>query len=258
MARIHYEKQDHIVVITMEGDNDLNIGTINEEFHDRIDEFRHDDGLWCCIVTGAGRRSFCAGANLSGALQGGFGTLRVPDLLAPQRPTLLTGLECWKPIIAAVNGHAIGAGFMLALACDIRLAAENATFALTEVKFGWPAGQGAIQRLPRLISLGPALEVLLTGDRIPASKGLEWGLLNQVTTQDALMDAALELAHRITANPPLSVRVIKELTYRGLELPFGQSLRMTNLMSAIARTTEDFREATSAFGEKRRGNFKGR
>ncbi|MEK7216096.1 MAG: enoyl-CoA hydratase-related protein [Chloroflexota bacterium] len=258
MPRIHYDKQDHIAVITMEGDNDLNIGTINDEFHDRIDQFRSDDDLWCAVITGAGQRSFCAGANLSGALSGGFGTLRVPELLAPQRPTLLTGLECWKPIIAAVNGHAIGAGFMLALACDIRVASDNATFALTEVKFGWPAGQGAIQRLPRLISLGPALEMLLTGDRIPASKALEWGLMNQVTPQAGLMDAAMELAGRIAANPPLSVRVVKELTYRGLELSFDQSLRMTNLMSAIARTTEDFREATSAFGEKRKGNFKGR
>jgi len=258
MPRIHFEQQDHIATLTMEGDNDLNIGTINEEFHQRVLEFRDNDDLWCLIITGAGTRSFCAGANLSGALAGGFGTLRVTDLLAHQQPTLLTGLECWKPIIAAVNGHAIGAGFMLALACDIRIAAENATFALTEVKFGWPAGQGAIQRLPRTIALGPALEVLLTGDRIGASKALQWGLVNEVMPQAGLREAALALAERITANPPLSVRVVKELTYRCLELPFDQGYRLTNLMSAIARTTEDFKEATAAFGEKRRGVFKGR
>ncbi len=253
--QIHLDKRDHIAIITMEGDNDLNIGVINDEFHQRVAEYRDDGDLWCCIITGAGTRAFSAGGNLTGALRNGMGG--IPNGFWEHHAlTLPTGMPLWKPLIAAVNGHAVGAGLMLALACDIRIASENATFSISEVKFGWPAGQGALQRLPRAIPLGAAMEMVLTGDKIDAQRAYHWGLVNDVVSSDKLIDTALALADRIAANPPLAVQAVTEATYRSLELPFDQGLRITNLLSAVARTTEDFKEATSAYSEKRRGTFK--
>ena len=134
----------------------------------------------------------------------------------PSTLTLINGLDIRKPIIAAVNGFAIGAGCMLALACDIRIASENAEFGIPEIKLGFPSGMGAPQRLPRLIPFGAALEMLLTGDRIKADQALQWGLVNRVVPQEELLDAAFDLANRIAANPPLAVRGMKEI---GLQVP---------------------------------------
>src|SRR5437773_5509081 len=165
MPVIRYDKRDdHIVVITMEGDNDLNIAVVNTELHDRIDQYAADDDLWCAIITGAGTRAFSAGgdanrraAMIAGAVQPptdpAAGADRAPS---GPRPNIITGMELWKPIIAAVNGHCLGAGLALALACDIRIASENAEFSMPELKLGSPGGMGVPYRLPRAIPLGPA------------------------------------------------------------------------------------------------------
>jgi E-phenylitaconyl-CoA hydratase len=252
---IHYERQGRIVLITMQGDNDLNLGCVGQELHERLLEYRDDDELWCAVVTGAGERAFSAGADLKAtAARGGFAdsfwTVRALDLLS--------GAEFWKPLVAAVNGYALGAGMMLALGCDIRICAENASFGLPEVKYGFPPGMGATLRLPRAMPLGPALEVLLTGDRITAQQAYHWGLVNKVVPPAELAAEALKLAERIAANPPLAVRATKELTLRGFDMTLEQGLRLQNMLSHITRQTEDAKEGPRAFAERRPPQFKGR
>ncbi len=256
MATVHYEKRERVVLLTMEGDNDLNLGMVGAELHERLADYANDDELRCCIVTGAGERAFSAGANLKNALEGRVGGVR--SVWDPSTLTLINGLEIRKPIIAAVNGFAIGAGCMLALACDIRIASENAEFGIPEIKLGFPSGMGAPQRLPRLIPFGAALEMLLTGDRIKADQALQWGLVNRVVPQEELLDAAFDLANRIAANPPLAVRGMKEIAYRSREMSFADGIRMSELLGFIGRNTEDAKEGLRAFAEKRPPDFQGR
>jgi len=258
MANIHYEKRGRTVLITLEGDNDLNIGMVSEELHQRLLESRDEDELWCAVITGAGQRAFSAGGNIQSRAAAAQATLTRPAWVSSAAPTVMSNLELWKPLIAAVNGYCLGAGMMLALACDIRIASENAEFSIPEVKtLGMVPGGGAIQRLPRAIGLGPALEILLTGDRIKADQALQWGLVNQVVPQAELVDAAMRLADRITANPPLAVRATKELVYRSLDMPLAEALRLTSFFSLVTRSTDDAKEASRAFMEKRPPEFKG-
>ena len=257
MAKIHYDKHGATVVITMEGDNDLNLGMTGPELHERLAEYEEDDELRCCIVTGAGNRAFSAGGNLKRSAEADNAPRRRTVWESPP-PTIVTGLEIWKPIIAAVNGHAVGAGCMFALACDMRIAAENAEFGIPEIKLGFAPGMGAPQRLPRLMPFGPALEMLLTGDRITAEQAVQWGLVNRVVPQNALMDAAFDLANRIVVNPPLAVRSIKEMAYRSREMSMADGMRMSDLLLSIGRNTEDAKEGVQAFAEKRTPDFHGR
>ncbi len=257
MAQVHYEKHDRTVLITLEGDNDLNIGMISGDLHNRLADYDADPDLWCCIVTGAGTRAFSAGGNLQRMTAEGGPPGRGTIWESSDR-TIVNGLHVWKPIIAAVNGYCVGAGCMFTLACDIRIASENAEFGIPEIKYGFPAGMGAPQRLPRTIPLGPALEMLLTGDRITAQQALQWGLVNRVVPLPQLLDAAFDLANRITANPPLAVRGTKELVYRSREMSIEDGMRMSALFGTIGRATEDAKEGMAAFREKRKPTFHGR
>jgi enoyl-CoA hydratase/carnithine racemase len=256
MAQVRYEKHGHTVVLTMEGDNDLNLGMAGPPLHERLTEYAADDELRCCIVTGAGARAFSAGGNLMRERRND--RARAVWDPSPSPLSIVTGLEIWKPIIAAVNGFAVGSGCMFALACDIRIAAENAEFGVTEIKLGFPSGLGAAQRLPRLMPFGAALEMLLTGDRISAQQALQWGLVNRVVLQADLMEAAMELAHRIEVNPPLAVRGLKEMAYRSRDMSLADGLRMSALLGYIGRNTEDAQEGLQAFREKRPPDFHGR
>jgi len=253
LPHIHYERRGHVVLITLEGDTDLNLDTVDDQLHARLIEYRDDEDLWCAVITGAGEKAFCAGADLKAAPKRGF-----PSFWATRPLTLLTGVEFWKPLIAAVNGYCLGNGLMLALACDIRLATDSASFSLPEVKYGFPPGQGATQRLPRAVPLGMAMQMLLTGDRIGAEEALRWGLVNKLVPRDQLVAAAMTLAERIAANPPLAVRATKELTLRGLDISLEESVRMGSMLGALARESDDFKEGLRAFAEKRPPVFKGR
>jgi enoyl-CoA hydratase/carnithine racemase len=239
--------------MTLEGENDLNLGTVGDELHARLQDYRDDDELWCAVITGAGQKAFSAGANLKNLAERGFGSFWTARAI-----NVLSGGEMTKPLIAAINGYALGAGMMFALACDIRIAAEGAQFGLPEVKYGFPPGMGATLRLPRIMPLGPAMEMLLTGDRISAEDALRWGLVNRIVPPDRLVTEAMALAERLAANPPLAVRSTKELTMRGLEMTFEQGVRLQETLSNICRATEDAKEGPRAFAEKRKPEFKGR
>jgi crotonobetainyl-CoA hydratase len=223
-------------------------------------DYRDDEGLLCAILTGAGDRIFCAGWDLKAAV--GEGAHEDDDL----GPGGFAGLtELWdldKPVIASINGAAVGGGFELALACDLMVAVETATFSLPETSIGVAADAGGIQRLPRRIPRNIALDMLLTGRKMDAREAARWGLVNYVVDREDLRPKVYDLAHAIVEGAPLSVRAIKEIL-RGTD---GMSER--EAFEAVHRRdfpahermlhAEDHEEGPRAFVEKRKPRWKGR
>jgi E-phenylitaconyl-CoA hydratase len=260
MPVVLYEKRDHTVIVTINRPEAMNAinGEVRKGFHEAMVRFRDDEDARTTIVTGAGDRSFSAGADLkemSARQQQGKGSSEMWGLSVPAQ---LRQMELWKPIIAAVNGYCLAGGLELALACDIRIASENATFALTEVTRGIIPSGGGIRNLPRVAPLGRALEMLFTGERIDAQEAYRIGLVNRVVALADLMPAAEELAQRINESAPIAVRLVKEAALRGLDLPLMDGLRMESMFSAFVHTTEDAREGPIAFAQKRKAVYKGR
>ncbi len=251
---IQFEVHDHVAVITMQGETDLNLGVIGPDLFERLLAYQDDPALRCAIITGAGSKAFSAGADLKKAAKEGIKV----NFWTGRDNAFMRSTDFRKPLIAAVNGHALGMGMMLALYCDIRIASRNASFGLPEVKYGLSPGLGATQRLPRQIALGPALELLLTGDAIGAEQAERWGLVNRVVESDELMPAALSLAQRIAKNPPLAVQAARELAWKASSLPIEHGIRAEMMMGEIVRKTEDSVEGVRAFAEKRPPVFKGR
>ena len=175
-----------------------------------------------------------------------------------QRDLLLNrGLEVWKPVIAAVNGHCIGGGMTLLLGTDIRVAASHASFGLAEVKRGVIAGNGGTQRIIKQLPHAIAMELLLTGDSIDAETALRWGLVNRVVPLAELMPVAREFASRIARNAPLAVQAAKELALRSRDLDLASGLRLEQLVNRMLQFSDDAREGPAAFAEKRPAAFKG-
>jgi E-phenylitaconyl-CoA hydratase len=260
MPAVLYETRNRIAYITLNRPEAMN--ALNAEVRQGISEslrrFRDDPEVWVAIITGAGDRAFCAGADLkemSGSLsrEAETGAFNVPIPPGPGGD-----VQTWKPIIAAINGYCLAGGLELALRCDLRIAAEHARFGLTEVTRGIIPGGGGTQRLPRVVPLPLAMELIFTGKHITAEEAYRIGLINRVVKADELMAAAEELANAINANAPLAVRATKEAILRGLEMPLEEGLRLEGLLSRAVRLTEDAREGPRAFAEKRPAEFKGR
>ncbi len=214
-------------------------------------EFRDDRQLRVAIFTGAGERAFCAGSDIKSNYVERRG-------LEGARTPYQVMLELTKPIIAAINGHANGGGLEQALACDIRVAAEHAQFGLGEVRLGWLPGGGGTQRLPRLIPLGRALEMLYTGKRIDAQEALRIGLADYVVPMPQLISRCEEIASEICKSAPLAVEGIKAVALRGLDLPLAEGLKLEQNRYQSLTKTEDATEGARAFAEKRAPNWKGR
>ncbi len=220
-----------------------------------MDEFAADPELWVAIVTGSGERAFCAGNDLKYQAQGGDRT-RTPHGFA----AITARFDLNKPVIAAVNGIAMGGGFEIALACDIIVAAENALFALPEPRVGLAAMAGGLLRLPRQIGMKQAMGMILTGRHVPAREGLALGFVNEVVPQGQAIDAAIGWAEKILALSPMSIRASKEVVRRGLEMTIAEAYDAQREFPAARAMlgSEDFVEGPRAFAEKRKPNWKGR
>lgn len=263
MPEILYEKRDRIAYITLnrpEAMNSLN-GPLRAQLLTAFQDFAADNDTWVAIVSGAGGRAFSAGADLkemSARRQAEGSDDRSDPFWGPELVSLNRGLTLWKPVIAAINGFCLAGGLELALACDIRVASEDSRFALTEVLRGIIPGGGGTQRLPRAIPFAAALEMMLTGEHIPAEKALRLGLVNHVVPAGDVMTKAEAIARAICANAPLSVRAIKEAAYRGQDTTLAEGLRIEAFLSQAIRQTADSKEGPKAFAEKRPAQFKGR
>ena len=216
---------------------------------------RDDPAIRVAIVTGAGDKSFTAGADLKSLINT---EPPIAENWLTQKDAILNrGLEVWKPVIAAVNGYCMGGGMTLLMATDIRIAVEDATFGLSEVKRGLVPGNGGTQRVMQQFPYAIAMEILLTGDRFGTDLAQRWGLVNAVVPRDKLMDTAYDYARRIAANAPLAVQASKELAIRSYDMDLQTGLRWETATNRMLRGTKDVKEGTKAFAEKRAPNFKG-
>jgi len=224
-----------------------------QELHKAMTDFRDDPELWVGIITGAGEKAFCGGADIKDTLPFMKEHGRDPWAMPP---SIMRGLEMWKPLVAAINGMALGGGLELALACDIRIAAENARLGTPEVTLGLIPGWGGTQRLPRVVPWCKAAELLLMGKLIDAQEAYRIGLVNKVVPQAEVMATAREYAENICKAAPLAVRAAKEAMIRGSAMTLEEGLRLENSLVASVMSTEDFAEGTGAFVEKRKPNYK--
>lgn len=249
------EKEDHIFIVTMERPERLNAlhPAANAELGEVFDEFAGDDDMWVAIITGRGR-GFSAGNDLRHQAEGGE---RVP--MPRGFGGLTSRFDLTKPVIAAVNGVAMGGGFEIALACDLIIASENAMFALPEPKVGLAALAGGLNRLPRQIGVKRALGMILTGRHVSAREGQEFGFVNEVVPHDELMTAARRWAAQICECAPLSIRASKDVVYRSLDsASLADSMGAQYESVKAMFTSEDFVEGPKAFAEKRKPNWSGR
>ena len=216
-----------------------------------------DDEIRVAVLTGAGDRAFCAGADLKKPLPS-TDSPATREFGQDASDSLLDGLDTDKPLICAINGHAVGGGLELALACDIRIASSEALFGLPEVRVGTIPGSGGTQLLPRTIGRSNAMHMLLTGELIDAERALAWGLVTEVVEPGAVRDRAAELATLIAANAPLAVRAVKRLVRQGADVSLPTGLSMERYAWGLLRDTDDRIEGRTAFREKRPPEFRGR
>lgn len=216
---------------------------------------RDDGDVRVAVITGAGDKAFCAGADIKSFV----GRAQpLSDVWLTQKDNLLNrGLEVWKPVIAAVNGACVGGGMTLLMATDIRVACEEATFSLSEVKRGIIAANGGTQRVMKQLPYAVAMEMLLLGDTMDARTAERWGLVNRVVPGADMLDTAYALATRIKQNAPLAVQAAKELAIRSLDMSLSEGLRMEQFVNRILHHSEDTKRAKEAFAEKRLPEFRG-
>jgi len=252
-----YEKQGRVAYITLNRPKAFN--SIDpetwRELGDALVDFRDDSDLLSAVITGAGDRAFCTGADIREMLPFIKEHKNEQQLWSG---TIMRGLEVWKPVIAAINGMALGGGLELALACDLKIASENATFGQPEIKLGLIPGWGGTQRLPRVIPVARAAEMLLTGEPIDAQEACRLGLVNKLVPLPDLLPTAREWAEKLCKLGPLALRAAKEAMLKGLDMNLENGLILEQKLFQSLLSTEDFEEGTRAFVEKRTPEFKGR
>jgi len=253
-----FDVHDRVATITVNRPDKLNAldDATMGELDEAIDVVERRDDIGGVIVTGAGSKAFVAGADIQelsaqGPLDGRARARR-------GQAVLLRFERSRKPVIAAVNGFALGGGCELALACHIRIASANAKFGLPEVKLGIGPGYGGTQRLPRLIGAGRALQLILTGEMIDAEEAHRIGIVNRVVPRDALLAESDALLRRILANGPLAVALCIEAVQRGVGVTLEEGLSIEANHFGLLASTEDMREGMRAFLEKRAPRFSGR
>ena len=254
MAVIDYKKEGRIAIFTLNRSEALNAFNLQQirELSEAMVDFRDDPELWVGIVTGAGDRAFCAGADIKETLP----FMKEHPQTWAQPVTPFRWMDLWKPLIAAVNGLALGGGLELVLACDIRIASEKARFGVPEVTLGLIPGWGGTQRLPRMLPWCKAAQLLLSGTPVDAQEAYRIGLVNEVVPPDQVMHTAKKWAETICRAGPLAVRAAKEAMTRGSNMTLDDGLRLENSLNAYLTGTKDFAEGTTAFVEKRKPVYK--
>lgn len=257
LRKVRYAKKGHVAYVTIDNAEHENCleETVDRDLWKVWHDFRDDPRLYVAILTGAGRKSFCAGSDLRYYVKTISG--RSPEWNrrraheGPNLGGLTKGIHVWKPIIAAINGYCLAGGMELAMACDIRIASDRATLGQTEINLGIIPGGGASQRLPRLVGLGNALKLTLTGDRISAAEAARIGLVDEVVPHARLEERTLEIAERIGSRSALAVRLAKAAVQASARLPLNQGLRYEQSLFALVMASQDKEEGVRAFLEKR-------
>jgi len=258
---IKVEKKDHLIVVTINRPEVMNSISppSSEELSKVFNEFNEDPDAWVCIVTGAGDRAFSAGNDLKYQAQhGAEAVAKATEAIKGGFAGITSRFDCFKPLIAAVNGLALGGGFEIALACDIIIAAENAQFGLPEPRVGLIAGAGGLHRLPRQIPYHLAMGMILTSKRLTAQGALQYGLVNEVVPLEDLIPTAEKWAAEIMKGAPLSIRASKESAVKGLGIPLEEALPKVFPGMVAMHKSEDLIEGPRAFAEKRPPRWKGR
>ena len=252
---VDFVKEGKIATITINRPKAYNAVDLEtwRGLQDAMIEFRDDPALWVGIVTGVGEKAFCAGADIGETLTF-MSENRHSNWLWPSTP--MYGMRIWKPLVAAINGVALGGGLEIALACDIRIAAENARLGTPEVTLGLIPAWGGTQRIARMLPWAKAVEMVMMGKQMDAREAFQFGLVNQVVPQAELMSTAKEWAEALCQPAPLAVRAAKEAMSRGSDMSLEDGLRLENALTANLFSTEDFKEGTSAFLEKRKPDYK--
>jgi enoyl-CoA hydratase len=271
---IHYEVgaregAERVALITIDRPEAKNACDL-EHFHQLAQawkRFGEDEQAWVAIITGVGR-NFMSGADLktyipevtklAKQIQAGETDKIGEYSLADGTDAVLRGSKVYKPIIAAVNGPCVAGGMEMLLGIDIRIATENATFGVLEPARGLFAGGGSTVRLPRQLPFALAMEFLLCADRLDAARAHEMGLINEIVTEDDLLDAAFRMAARITKNAPLAVQATKRSVIEGLKVDMREAFKIESKISQEVFATEDAKEGPRAFAEKREPNWQGR
>jgi enoyl-CoA hydratase/carnithine racemase len=264
MTDIRYEAHGPVRLITIDRVHKMN--SLDFDANDRLveawREFDRDADARVAVVTGAGEQAFCAGADLKTYTMD-FARRPAPEFRerftnGPGFGGITRGMEIAKPILAAVNGHAISGGFELALACDIRFCSPNAEFALQDVRWGFHACDGGLVRLPQVVGMGHAMQIVLSGERIGAEHALRIGLVNRIVPQAELVAHTLEYAQMLATRAPLAQRFAKEVMRRSIGMSFDEALRLESRSFRDLGDTDDLAEGTTAFRERREARFKGR
>jgi len=252
------EVTDGVATVTVNRPDKLNAlnDVVVAELSQAALALKADPAVKGVILTGAGPKGFVAGADIGELAQQGVGDARERAL---KGQAMVSAFETMgKPVVAAVNGFALGGGCELAMGCHVRIASETAKFGQPEVKLGLTAGYGGTQRLPRLVGRGRALHLLLTGETIDAQEAYRIGLVTKVVPPDQLLPEAAKLLRTILANGPVAVALTTEAVHRGSDHSLADGLRVEADVFGVVAATEDMKEGTKAFLEKRPATFKGK
>ena len=257
MAFLHTEIADRTAWITVQRPEKLNAlnNEVLKELEQTFAALEFDDQVGAVVVTGSGEKAFVAGADIAELVALDTASARRQALAGQAVFDRIEGFP--KPVIAAVNGFALGGGCELALACHIRIASENAKFGLPEVSLGIIPGYGGTQRLPRLVGKGVALDMILSGEMVPAADALRMGLVSRVFPLAELRAGADKLARTLLSRGPLAQRSALDAVHQGLEMPLEKGLQFEAALFGLLASSQDMQEGMTAFMEKRPSQFKG-
>ena len=257
---IKVEKEDHLTILTINRPEIMNCisPVTSKEMDNALEEFIIDTNAYVCIITGAGDRAFSAGNDLKYQTQHGSDVVvRETRKIKGGFAGITSRFDCFKPLIAAVNGLALGGGFEIALACDIVIAAENATFSFPEPRVGLIPGAGGVHRLPRQIPYHLAMAVILSSKSLSAREASQYGIVNEVVPLKDLMVTARKWAAEIMKGAPVAIRASKEAALKGLDLPLEEALAEVFPGMKALYDSEDIKEGAKAFVEKRSPRWTG-